>query len=252
MKEKKGDDVLGRKLEQIVRSSYTGCIDNMTEVAKIVTKFMNLSLAEILDTVDMKMKENIEVFAGCLMAEERDLGKENVKSLKYMELLCLIDNTGIDPVEDKDIGWYDIDAELPQAQFRYLGINNIYLLLKNAERTNNLINLFLSINVNTFFTYLKSINNDVFYVWDIFQHRINALKINMGPEASIKNILNQAEAIWENWTPWRSISNYYNMVLFVFEIYSGLLIDCFRCTYPERFQLENIIDKYSNVKAKDN
>lgn len=247
---------MGSKLDQIVRSSYTGCIDNRTEVAKIVTKFINRSLADILDTVNMGMKEVIETLAGCLLTEEWGLSEESVESLKYTELLCLIDNTRIDPSEDKDNDWtvyHSIDAELPQPPFRYLGISDIYILLKNAEKTSNLVKLFLSINVKAFFTYLESISNDgaLTDVWNTLRERVDALKLNMGPDASIRDILKQAEEIKGNWTPWTPIRNYYNKVLFVFEIYSSLLIDCFKYAYPERFQLQNIIKKYSYDEVYD-
>lgn len=243
---------MGRKLEQIVRSSYTGYIDNMTEVAKIATKFINLSLTEIIDTVDMKTKETIEILAGCLLTEEWDLSKESVESLKYADLLCLIDNTGIYPYEEEDRGqllsYYSIDAELPKPPFRYLGLYDIYFLLKKAEKTNHTIKLFLSINVNSLFAYLKSISSEAvfFYVWDTLWERADALKIDIGADTSIRDILNQTEEIMGIWSPWRPIRDYYHKILFVFEIYSSLLIDCFRYAYPERFQLENIIN---NIKG---
>lgn len=243
---------MGRKLDQIVYGSYTGYIDNMTEVAKIVTKFVDQPLSEMLDTVDMKTKETIETLAGCLLTEDWDLSKESVGSLKYADLLCLIDNTRIYPSEDKDsdqsVFYYSIDAELPKPPFRYLGLYDIYSLLQNAEKTNHTIKLFLSINVNSLFAYLKSISSEAvfFNVWDTLWERADALKIDIGADTSIRDILNQTEEIMGIWSPWRPIRDYYHKILFVFEIYSSLLIDCFRYAYPERFQLDNIID---NIKG---
>lgn len=246
---------MGRKLEQIVRSSYTGYIDSMTEVAKIVTKFINQSLAELLDTVDMKTKETIETLAGCLLTEDWDLSKESVESLKYTDLLCLIDNTRIYPSEDdyneRPLYYYSIDAEIPKPPFRYLGIGDICILLKNAEKTSNTVKLFLSVNVNSLFAYLKSISNEGVYinVWTTLLERAEALGIDIGADTSIRDILNQAEVSWVTWKPWKAIRDYYNKVLFVFDLYSCLLIDCFRYAYPERFRLNNIIDQYSHDKA---
>lgn len=245
---------MSRKIDQLVRSSYTGCIDDRTEVAEIVTKFINQSLVQVLETADAKIKEVIETLAGCLLMEDWDLSRESMESLKYTELLCLIDNTKIDPAEilDNDRqGYNNIGVKLPQPPFRYLGLNDIYVLLKTTEKTNSLVKQFMSINVYSLFAYLKNVGNDgeVTDVWNILKRRADDLKINIEPNASMHDILYKADETWKSWNPWKSISDYYNKVIFVFEIFSSLLIDCFKHAYPEKFQMENIIKKYSNFEA---
>lgn len=234
---------MSRKIDQLVCSSYTGCIDDRTEVAEIVTRFINQPLAQILETADAKIKGAIETLAGCLLTEDWDLSGETMESLKYAELLCLIDNTKIDPAKilDNDRqGYNNIGVELPQPPFRYLGLNDIYVLLKTTEKTSNLVKQFMSINVHSFFAYLKSVGNAgaVADVWNILKRRAEVLEINIGPNASIHDILYKADETWKSWNPWKSISDYYNKVFFVFDIFSSLLIDCFKYAYPEKFQLK--------------
>lgn len=247
---------MGSKLNQLVRSSYTGNIDNWAEVDKIVTKFVNSSLAEILDTVNTGVKKMIETLAGCLLTEEWGLSNEHAESMKYTELLCLIDNTKIDPTKEQDDEWpvYEcMDVKLPRPSFRYLGVSDVYFLLKAAEKTNNSIKLFLSINVNTFIAYLESVSHSskLVRVWGRLRQRAEALKIKIGPDTSIGGILDQAEKSRGNWTPWTRIGDYYNKTLFIFDVYSSLLIDCFRCAYPEKFGLQNIIDQYRQEEMDD-
>lgn len=247
---------MGRELDQLVRSSYMGSIDSMEEVAETVTKFINLSLAEILGTVNARIKKIIDSLAVSLMKDEWNLSKEYVESLEYAELLCLIDNTKIDPAEflDNDRqGYNNIGVELPQPAFRYLGLNDIYILLRAAEKTGNFVKLFMSVNVHSFFAYLKSIGNAgrISGVWNTLLERADAMEINIGPVTSIRDVLYKADEKWKSWNPWTSLSDYYGKVLVIFEIYSCLLIDCFKYAYPEKFHLKNIINKYSSYEADD-
>lgn len=252
-----------KKLDEIVHSSYAGYIDSHGEIAQIIKRIVNLPLPTLLDAADTATVNTLKDFLSDSMEEEykleiderEGLKEELIGTLNYTDLLCFADHTLLDfydnpeaaGVEEGDDHYHLYIRFSAEQPYRYLELSYILQLLLNAEKANLLVRMFLSIHIKAFFEYLESISRGRAAVIRKMQQQLKekAAALDIATESgTIESVLTEARRIiWKEWYPWQPLGKHVHNTLSAYDIYSILLIGCFKCVYPKRFHMENIITK---------
>lgn len=228
------------KLKELVDMAANGCISEPKEVAEIINRFVGLTLDEQLISSDFNRKCVEEVFEDLLPSV--GVSNERMRELSYLDMVVLIDN-----LFDSD--YFDGDRDY-SFTFSLFMIDLLREILLSAVDCPS-IQLFLSVNVTAFFDDLKSRHNNGM-VAQVYENLVsNAymyLEYEIKETTSISDLLKKIGDVKDvHWKPWnKKIMEYEKTVLQCFGILRVLLVVSFKLGFPERSNLDTIIETYKN------
>ncbi len=251
-------------LKELKEISHMGCIDDRGEIAKILERVRGLTLGEISAMVDDDVGRYIRYTAEACLYDEHGLQEDEsaVENLGLMELLCLVENTGLaiytysDPAGQKKNIQSQEETGVSKP-YRYVGLWNLFCFFEEARKNNSLIRLLMAVEVNELLGYLD--------VKDFFKHEEEVCRKNFrdirkrfgenaqalgiewipGQKICVEDLLNQAGKVRRTcWNPWYPIEIYRSQVLAAFELCRILLVECFKYAFPEEFRMEKILGKF--------
>lgn len=253
---------MGKVLDQIMKDSYRGCIEDRKEIAEIIRRIGSLTLAELINITDAKCADMVMTMASAILQEEYalDIEESEMKTVSFMELLCMIDRTegstsGYSNVRRKK---YHYPDNLMKEPFRYVCMDLTSYIFEETAKMNNLFRMFWAISTRELFEYLDktdgSVRQEVECDGKPFKERkaefyemAENLKMEIAERDSIGDVIGKAKEIkTKGWNPGTPLNVFKKQVLEAYEILDTLLIDCFRYAYPKQFQLEYVFDTYNS------
>ena len=233
---------MGKKLDEMLQDSYAGCISSQTDIMQIIDRLFELTLYELLNITDPERGEQIRNIALDILEVEHNWDISCADTLKYMEFLYLLNSSMLRFPEkyEEDERYKRINKCFsPIQQYRYLGLYHIACALQEADTSSNLIRLFLSINIKTFYEYMDSRTKQKrrISLWTRLNRKLTVLDIKIESNTTIGDVLNQALSVTRHgWGPWMPIGTYCDKILKTYALFTDLFIISFKAAYPERLK----------------
>lgn len=220
---------MGTSLDELIRNSLRGYIDDPGEIEEIFTRLLNKKAYEF----GGEEKENTLNSAKDLM-DDFEMASERHSELMYADILCLTDGilTRPDyPIIDKDtrIDIFQTMLHLIRSQ------------LLTSAKTDPDVRLFMSVTVSGYFRYLaKKSGADDPYKTFTMSVDMN-MDYSLSEDTTIGTYLEKLERFQSrHWLPFFSIIQFENDIRSGFDDLGFLLIKHVRKAFPEYFNIDKL------------
>lgn len=166
-----------KKLDELMRDSYMGCITDFGDIESIMERISGLSWGALMDLLDEKSREGGMVMIAALLEDEYGIvaEEEDMREIGFPEVLCMLDKENFKWTKGLEVPQYygtaeeeyevecleiDIDSYLTDEEKEcsfclYMGL--VLNVLKQAKKTDNLFRLFSAIGIERLFQYLETL-----------------------------------------------------------------------------------------------
>ena len=217
-------------LQELQEDARRGYIADNEKIAEILEKVANMPWGKVLDSIaDKEAKYEAELFvqAAC---ELHGIGEEDrdICSLSYAEVACLLEH-----------------LKFMHSEFRAL-LDFMFSALQKSRKQNFVLEQFFMIGVEELFQYLKT--KSCYTDYDRYRKMME--EDNFTDNMDIGKALHKIKSRrWISWNPNHDLNNYKRRVEEVYEVWDILLIRSFLAAYPEKFQLEDVLNKLRRSKV---
>ncbi len=230
-------------LQELQEDARRGYIADGKKIGEILEKVANMPWGKVLDSIaDKEAKYNAELFvrAACELhgINEDDL---DIRSLSYAEVACLLEH-----------------LKFMHSEFRVL-LDFMFSAIQKSRKQNFALEQFFMIGVEELFQYLKTKrlseavenHSDCSNMGNGYKaYRKMMEEDNLTDNMDIGKALHKIKSCrWVSWNPNHDLNNYKRRVEEVYEVWDILLIRSFLAAYPEKFQLEDVLDKLRRSKV---
>lgn len=274
-----------KKLEELVQDSYAGCITDFEDIGRIMVRVSGLSWGNLMDMVDEETEESGMSLISSLLEEQYRAvtDEDSMKEIFFPELLSMLDKENFRWLGDMEASQYPDQAEEYEEEYEEeypdielnmdpcrmdvkeekervfcLYMFLLLLVLKQAQKTSNLLRMFSAIGIERLFQYLETLpcgEDKERRDREGFQEMKKNLcqkaqewQIRIDARTSIGDLLKQAENLRnKNWCPWKPLEDYAEEIRGSYDLCGELLIECFRVFVPGSLKPEQII---SDIKIR--
>lgn len=247
-----------KKLDELVQDSYAGCITDFEDIGKIMARVSGLSWGDLMDMVDEKSKEAGMSMVTALLEEEYGAvtDEDSMMEIFFAELLSLLDKENFRQLGDMVPCRMDIEEEKERIFCLYMF--HLLHVLKQAQKTSNLLRMFSAIGIERLFQYLETLpcsEDKEKQDRERFQkmkknlcQKAQEWNIRIDARTSIEDLLKQAENLRnKHWLPWEPLEDYAEEIRGSYDLCGNLLIECFRVFFPGSLRPGQII---SDIKIR--
>lgn len=226
-------------LKNAVRNSMKGYIDDPNDIEEILSRLIKITVDELTPP---KCKPSLEVLKYLMI----DYGSTNeqLKNVTYAEMLCLIDGVLHSP-------HYPETDDTERKKLCAFFLAQYCFLLMASEKNNAVIQLFMSISVKGYFSYLAKKANDSKRVeinrFQLFRHSVRYnMNFTLTETTTIKALLEEFTRYQQKpWNPCSPIKSFEQGIMDSYHDLYIFLIEHFKETFPDFFDLDKIRKKYS-------
>lgn len=207
-------------------------------VERTVGRFQAIALSNLLRVQTRKYLE----FMLEPMLKKEALSQEKLQNMPYIELACLIDNAGGNPLYD----WTSHGSWMEQLYY----YRCIAYVLIDGNKSFIPIKLFLALPLKAFYAYLDRASPGKGLLAD-FELLKSCCKYK--EDYTIKDFLvEKTRETQKAWFPIEELEIYGEDMADTYKDIGRLLVDSFHKAFPIHFCIENIRKKYSASHSADN
>lgn len=226
---------MNEQVKSLMRSSLNGYIDDANEIEKIAKRLFEIKEGEL----------DNEPMDSCLdtVMESMDLEKSELKNVPLKDILCLFDNI---PKSD----WLKDDSETYRECMRNTYFWHLSETLRQAERNNTTIRMFMSATVKGYLEHLaikagysKAGQKNLYRLYRMFLRDFIDFKIE--EKTTIRELLRGIDArVHKLYFPYTPVEEYGNYIKNCYTAFYMFFSEYHRKAYPEFFDFEKVREKY--------